>query len=1049
MVKIVLILIAFLLLASPTYALTTYTQSTETSCQGTICNLIVYSGIRYVYEDNQWKTVETVKSLKGKGFEAVIISDDKVNSIEVIDFNLTTLIFKVSTKDDKNLGLEVPIKIDEKTNYTYKPLAKDVKSPIQIIKVDNTLDHNYSFGFNSTTIILNETNTGNIGDTMSLGFGSTSNYGADARLIIRAEGRVFLLWNLSSIPAGNTITSATMSLFLHAPFTDSRNHTVYNTSLNLNVSTTAWCEGNGGTDGSPGCEVRWDNKPQPAVFQSSAMTGTTPASWINWTVTEAAKTSYANATNKNMALRVNDIYEHTEYCEGNGGCVGNSTVYCSKENSTASCRPKLTIVYDTAAVTTPTSISLLMNGTGGNISGVYPITLNASATVNVTGLFVELYRNGTLVRNTTTNSENVTLLGAGLYNITAYYPGNATYSSSSVTFWLNESSLTQTLTLTNNTSLSGVYPYPLLLTGNGNNTTAGMFRNGSSISNPYDTLLAAGNYLFTWNTSGNQNYSSATISKTVTISPNPNIDTFCVNANGTTYCNVNAGGCYDGGSGILDVQQRGSYGVPINISWTAAGGTKKIWLDSTDITANNNLFVAYPIGFYLLKANASDGNYTYNCSQVELNISKANPNLAITFNVSSPVVAGTPILINCSSPSQITPNMYNSTNSITIPYVFSTTGLNGVHNFTCNTTGNENYTSGTASNSVTVALAGSFIISGVYDENNLTSLRFDAQIFNSSFSTSVTNVTSYNNNSVGGDVTIVISANGYGTRRYFASVSNGIYNMTGYLVATENGQNVQFTVKDYFDLLISGADMTFESLVPTWANVSMVQSDTSGKAVVFLNPSANYKVTVTKTGYARKEFNLNPALASYTVYMTSNNQPGGNAFWNYYDSISGVCNYNNTTRNLFCTWNDTSTVMDSVSLSVTSTAGTSTSVLCTNTSTASSGNFTCNFGSMANKKYDWMMTSNFAGTTISLSSGSWKDSSSPSAGSGGIFLTMLIIIAAASIGIAMGSPVIVVVMTVLGVGISGAAGFLDLTGAMAGLLVGLAVAGGILIFKMK
>ena len=53
----------------------TYTSSTDTSCINGKCNLILYSGIRNVYEDNKWKRVEDARSLKGKGFEIVYLGN--------------------------------------------------------------------------------------------------------------------------------------------------------------------------------------------------------------------------------------------------------------------------------------------------------------------------------------------------------------------------------------------------------------------------------------------------------------------------------------------------------------------------------------------------------------------------------------------------------------------------------------------------------------------------------------------------------------------------------------------------------------------------------------------------------------------------------------------------------------------------------------------------------------------------------------------------------------------------------------------------------------
>ena len=97
--KIKLIIIAFLLVSlfgvfvlagdveteQPTI---TSTPTSDTICIDGVCNLVAYSGIRNVYEDETWKKIENARSLKGSGIECVVDSDG-INLVECVDWNMT------------------------------------------------------------------------------------------------------------------------------------------------------------------------------------------------------------------------------------------------------------------------------------------------------------------------------------------------------------------------------------------------------------------------------------------------------------------------------------------------------------------------------------------------------------------------------------------------------------------------------------------------------------------------------------------------------------------------------------------------------------------------------------------------------------------------------------------------------------------------------------------------------------------------------------------------------------------------------------------------
>jgi hypothetical protein len=88
-----------------------------------------------------------------------------------------------------------------------------------------------------------------------------------------------------------------------------------------------------------------------------------------------------------------------------------------------------------------TTATLYLNDSTSSQTSVYPnSTVNATATSSVSGLYVQIWRNGTLIANTTNTATNITQWGAWSNNFTAKVLGNVNYSdSASVMLWWNVS----------------------------------------------------------------------------------------------------------------------------------------------------------------------------------------------------------------------------------------------------------------------------------------------------------------------------------------------------------------------------------------------------------------------------------------------------------------------------------------------------------------------------------------------------------------------------------------------------------------------------------
>ena len=183
--------------------------------------------------------------------------------------------------------------------------------------------------------------------------------------------------------------------------------------------------------------------------------------------------------------------------------------------------------------TNPVNLTI-NNGTAynnQNVSITYgtPITAICFNSYDCAGS-CSLYRNGTFLGN----NETITL-AAGVYNYTINTTGNTNYSANAgSTYNVTVSKAAQILVISNNTSISGSYPYPISITGSGNNTQAIFQINGTNITSlEYTTLLGVGYYNFTLNVSANANYLANFTSLIVNISKGDPSSNMFVSIDGT------------------------------------------------------------------------------------------------------------------------------------------------------------------------------------------------------------------------------------------------------------------------------------------------------------------------------------------------------------------------------------------------------------------------------------------------------------------------------------------------------------------------------------
>lgn len=318
----------------------TYTPSTETSCIKNVCNKIIYSTTRFVYEDKIWKPLEQARSLKDKEGIIVKIVTDKDFTLEIVDFNYTKIMFNASTVD-KNLNKPIPFKVldSSKTakvinevNITIRNSGGKEQAYYNSLSNESILGKVFKFGTNSTTIIITTADSENLDDTYAQSSSPDTPTGdqIDIRVTDGGTKRSYMKWNLSNIPTGSTIHDALLNLYETAAGQTGK-VAVYNITYN------GWNEEN----------LTWNYQPCGISFNNTVNCTLIPESYSNITVSSyttyvtfnITKTLQSSLNTRIMSLALNN-YSSGSYI----------IVFSSKEEEIAF-RPFLNVTY-TAEVPT-------------------------------------------------------------------------------------------------------------------------------------------------------------------------------------------------------------------------------------------------------------------------------------------------------------------------------------------------------------------------------------------------------------------------------------------------------------------------------------------------------------------------------------------------------------------------------------------------------------------------------------------------------------------------------------------------------------------------
>lgn len=431
----------------------TYTYNTETSCNGKLCWTNIGGSFAFDIDD-KWKPIEQAFSLKNSNIKCNVISDKK-NIAECLDWNTSSITLSLKV-DDSLKNKYIPIKVwRPNLNIESKEFSQDNKNNFKLISNSTiyfissketktiTIPASYSdiieFGENSTLVILNETNNGNIGDVMIAQQVGYFNYGIRWNISISSTTSTnpyaqhsMILWNLSTIPKSSTILYANFSLFMFITPVASRNYSVYNTSLYNSSGAGPWVEGNGngGTciNTPAGCDITnnmtWNNSMNYSVLQDTVNITTVGSAnkWIYWNVTDAAIASFNNNTNMSLMIR-----ENPEIAAS--GVIGR--FYSKEHPNNITLRPQLNVTFSISSFTidSPTNITYVANtDVWANIS-----IINNDTNINWCYASFDRTINETLTNSTGNWNYLKTGLVRGFHNLTVYC--NFTYILSNLVYF--------------------------------------------------------------------------------------------------------------------------------------------------------------------------------------------------------------------------------------------------------------------------------------------------------------------------------------------------------------------------------------------------------------------------------------------------------------------------------------------------------------------------------------------------------------------------------------------------------------------------------------
>jgi len=254
-----------------------------------------------------------------------------------------------------------------------------------------------------------------------------------------------------------------------------------------------------------------------------------------------------------------------------------------------------------------------------------------------------------------------------------------------------------------------------------------------------------------------------------------------------------------------------------------------------------------------------------------------------------------------------------------------------------------------------------------------------------------------------GTYTVMASAIGYSDREYYVSIINSSTNyLSVYLLNSSSGTTVLFQAVNVANVPLQGAILNIQRFLNgTWTVIGSVQTDSTGTASMIIDTSVTLRGIGTASGYQNVSRTFSSATTQPIVFVFSTTSQQGFQQW-ILNAIDSQCTkYNtSTTRNIYCTANDTSGLATSYQLVVNEIFRNVTSiVVCTKTNTTVPyATLNCSLP-MDNQTFSFRLMATISSSSFQLEQGTWDFTQRLNFGIIGVFVTLMLFIICSLIGI--------------------------------------------------
>jgi hypothetical protein len=284
----------------------------------------------------------------------------------------------------------------------------------------------------------------------------------------------------------------------------------------------------------------------------------------------------------------------------------------------------------------------------------------------------------------------------GVYNYSAILPAGTWYWKSHANDTANQwnSSDTWSFTIDKATPILTLITSPAWTVINGTQTNVScsadtaqvtplLYRNGTNVSNPDVQTFAIGTYNYICNNTATQNYTSTSSSNTL-----------IVTAKNISACSLS-----------FNPASPQTYPTSVNASCSCTNteAAAKLYRDGAEVTVTeNNVFKSLAAENYSYVCNVTEtGNWSIASNSSIYELDPAITVLNLTASPSWNETYPTSTTVNCTADNaEVTPQLYVDGTNVSIP--FTTTHAAGTYGYVCNNTASQNYTSESASNTLTI-----------------------------------------------------------------------------------------------------------------------------------------------------------------------------------------------------------------------------------------------------------------------------------------------------------------------------------------------------------